>query len=159
MPAAVASRYARALVDVALSPSAGIEPARLLAELREFQDMLAGSGELSQVLASPAVAPARKRAVVERLAEALSVSRIARNFLKVLIDHRRAASMGDILDAFEKSINERMGILRVDVTAARELTETQRQSMVQGLEAATGKQVAVGVTVDADLIGGVIARI
>lgn len=157
MPAAVANRYARALVDAALSPAAGVEPARLLDELRDFQASLRGSAELTTVLASPAVAPGRKRAVVDQLTVGLPP--IARNFLKTLIDHRRAASLGEILDAFERLMDERMGVVQVDLSSAQPLTEVQRHAVIQGLEAATGRQVMVNTAVKPELIGGVVARI
>ena len=47
MPAAVASRYARALVDVVLSPTSRTEPSRVRSDLRSFQETLAASPELA----------------------------------------------------------------------------------------------------------------
>src|SRR5438477_10121482 len=102
MPAAVASRYARALVDVVLAPNSRAEPDRVRDELRSFEQALAGSAELGGALASPAVARPRKRAVIARLAQSLGITGVARNFLFVLVDHRRTAELSGILKAFEK---------------------------------------------------------
>lgn len=156
MPAAIATRYARALVDVVF-PSGAAE--RTLTELRAFADVLAGSNELKLALESPAVAKARKLAVVTKLGAALGLSKPVRNFLMVLVDHRRLAVLGEITSAFEKLISERLGILKVDVTAAYPLNDVQQAALASGIGAATGKKVGLNLTVDSALIGGVVARI
>ena len=66
----------------------------------------------------------RKRAVVGRIADILKLSRIARNFLFVLIDHRRIALLGEILHSFELIVDERLGFARAEVSSPRELTGT-----------------------------------
>ncbi len=159
MPAAAATRYARALVEVVLSPLGGVEPSRAAEELRAFEAALKESRDLRHVLLSPAIAPLRKRAVVDRLAQSLAASRPVRNFLKVVVDHRRAADLGEIIRAFETLMDERMGVQRVDVASARELDQAQREELSRGLEAGTGKKVRLNVSLDPELIGGVVARI
>src|SRR5689334_20829641 len=105
MPAAVASRYARALVDVVLAPASKTQPDRVRQDLHGFEQALAGSPELATALISPAVKRARKRAVIERLVKALDLSITARNFLLVLIDHRRTGELAAIIPAFEKLVD------------------------------------------------------
>ena len=159
MPAAVASRYARALADATLGPQAVLEPKRVVEELRGFGEALASSPELSIALTSPAISPARKRAVIDRIANALSLSRIPRNFLKVLVDHRRTGALDEIVDALEKLMDERLGILQVDVASARRLNDAQQAALVRELESSTGKKIWLKQSVDSDLIGGLVARI
>ena len=65
---AVASRYAGALVDVVTSPATHIDPAVAVTQLRTFAAALETSLDLRLVLSSPAVSPARKRAVIKRIA-------------------------------------------------------------------------------------------
>src|SRR5262245_29319674 len=141
MAAAVASRYARALVEVVLAPGSAVEPERVAEELRGFEETLNSSPQLRNVLSSPAVPPARKRAIVDKLAKSLSTSRPVRNFLLVLIDHRRAGQLAEIIRAFELLMDDRLGILQVDVASARPLTERQQDALSKGLEQATGKRI------------------
>jgi F-type H+-transporting ATPase subunit delta len=101
----------------------------------------------------------RKRAVVGRIAGLLKLSPIARNFLFVLIDHRRIALLGAILHSFELIVDERLGFARAEVSSPRELTETQRGAINAQLERLTGKRVRMRFAVDPALIGGVVARI
>src|SRR6266498_2577379 len=126
MPAAVASRYARALVDVVLATRSTVQPAQVRQDLRSFEESLAGSPELTTALGSPAVTRPRKRAVIARLAQSLGISGVAKNFLLVLIDHRRMAELSGIIAVFEKMVDERLGRLQVEVSSARELKEQQQ---------------------------------
>jgi F-type H+-transporting ATPase subunit delta len=159
MPSAAASRYAKALVDVVFSPAGGVDAARVPEELRAFESALKESSELRHVLLSPAIAPARKRAVIDALTASIGTSRPVRNFLKVIADHRRTAWLGEIIEAFQTLVDERTGVLRVDVASARDLSAGHREELSRGLEGATGKRVWLNVTVDPELIGGVTARV
>ena len=156
---AVATRYAKALADVTTTAAAGLRPQDGLAQLRAFESALSGSRELLDALTTPAVPVSRKRAVVGRIAGLLKLSPIARNFLFVLIDHRRIALLGAVLDSFELIVEERLGFARAEVSSPRELTETQRGAISAQLESITGKRIRMRFAVDAALIGGVVARI
>ena len=101
----------------------------------------------------------RKRAVVARIADILKLSLIARNFLFVLIDHRRISLLGEILHSFELIVDERLGFARAEVSSPRELTESQRGAINAQLERLTGKRIRTRFAVDPALIGGVMARI
>jgi F-type H+-transporting ATPase subunit delta len=156
---AVATRYANALADVVTAGSSGVRPADALEELRGFAAALASSIELHNALTSPAVPPGRKRAVVGRIADELKVSRIVRNFLFVLIDHRRIASLAAVVHSFETILDERLGFARADVTSAAQLGENQRTALNTQLERLTGKRIRMHFAVDPSLVGGVVARI
>jgi len=155
---AIVSRYATALVEVITGPK-GIDAAQASQQLRGFEALLAGSAPLRNVLASPAVAPGRKRAVVKQLAERLGVAQIIRNFLLVLSDHRRLAALPQVIDSYEILHDERLGFVRASLLTARELDERQRTALVDGLSRFTGKKVRAHFAVQADLIGGVVAHI
>jgi len=154
----VATRYANALADVVTGPASPLKPQDAAAELRSFQAALAASPELHNALVTPAVPSARKRAV-ERIADLLKLSRIPRNFLLILIDHRRIASLAAMVDSFEIVLDERLGFARAEVTSAAELSEPLRNALSSELERLTGKRIRARFGVDRSLIGGVVARI
>ena len=156
---AVATRYASALADVVSPGTSGLGPEEALKELRAFAGALSESAELQNALTSPAVPVGRKRAVVGRIGDILKISPIVRNFLYVLIDHRRIASLADILHSFELIMDERLGFARADVTSARDLTEAQRAALNAQLEKLTGRRIRMRFAVDESLIGGAVARI
>jgi len=159
MSLAVASSYARALVDILMGESPGLTPDLALAQLRVFQSMQQDSVELRNVLNSPAVGAARKKAVVERFARMVSLSGLIKVFLFVLIDHRRIAMLPMVVSLIEARLDERMGIVRAQITSARPL-DAEQQAMVQAaLAKMTGKQVLGQFAVDEALLGGVSARV
>src|SRR5215471_17366446 len=110
MLSVVARRYVRALGDVVTAPGSQIDPAKALSELRSVEQIIAGSADLRNALLSPAVAPSRKRAVIARVTEPIGVTKAVRNFLFVVIDHRRIHDFSSIVDAFEELLDERLGL-------------------------------------------------
>ena len=147
------------MAELAFDPKRGADPESVAVELALFADALEASGDLRSVLLSPAVAPARKRAVVAQLAVQGGISALVRNFLCVVIDHRRTAILSEIREAFRALVYERMGMVEADISAARELPDGQREKVAAGLGRLTGKRVRCRFSVDEGLIGGVVARI
>jgi F-type H+-transporting ATPase subunit delta len=146
-------------VDVALAPNAVIGPDRVREDLRSFEQALAASPELEIVLASPGISRPRKRAVIGRFAQSLGLSGVSRNFLFVLVDHRRTADLSAILDAFEKIVDERLGALQVEVSSARELQQPQQEALIERLQLMTGKRIFLKLTIDSGLVGGLVVRL
>ncbi len=159
---AVVNRYANALVDVVVSPSAGSEgldaPAAV-GQLRSFNAAVQSSVELRTILASPAVSAARKRQVIRRIGQSLGLSRIILNFLLVLSDHRRAAALSELIEAFEVVLDERLGFVRAHVTTALALDAEQRERLSAELGRLAAGPVKLQFVVDPELIGGVTARL
>jgi F-type H+-transporting ATPase subunit delta len=156
---AVAARYANAFADVVTKSSSALRAQDALSELRSFESVLKSSADLHEVLMTPAVPIGRKRAVLGRVADLLKSTRITRNFLFVLVDHRRIALLSEIIAAFDQAVDERLGFARADVQSARELTGPQRAALTAQLQRLTGKHIRPRYAVDESLIGGVVARI
>jgi F-type H+-transporting ATPase subunit delta len=156
---AVATRYAHALADVVTGTGSPLAAGDAVTQLRAFEAALRSSPELQNALTTPAVPASRKRAVVGRIVDVLQLSRIARNFLFVLVDHRRITSLTEIIHSFELVVDERLGFARAEVAAPTELTEAQRTALSRQLEQITGKRIRARFAVDGALIGGVMARI
>jgi F-type H+-transporting ATPase subunit delta len=156
---AVVNRYANAFADVLTSPASLVRPEKALAELRSVEGVFRESADLRNALETPAVPASRKRAVVARIGELLQISQVTRNFLFVLVDHRRISGLPEIVQTLDVVLDERLGFARADVTAARELTEVQRTALNAELEQISGKRIRARYGVDPSLIGGVVARI
>src|SRR5882672_8686802 len=119
MQSVVETRYAKALVDVV---AAKADSSQVLGQLQAIRDLIQSSTELRTALASPAVAPSRKRAVMARLIAPMNVLPQVRNFVFVVIYHRRVDQFASILEALETLLDERLGFIRADVRSARELS-------------------------------------
>jgi F-type H+-transporting ATPase subunit delta len=156
---AVVNRYASALVDAVLSPNSDVQPAQAVGQLRDFAAVVASSAPLRSVLATPSISAARKKGVIKDIAGKLGLSRVIRNFLLVLSDHRRTAALEQTIDAFDLLLDERMGFKRAEVHSALELSDAQRNEISTRLSALTGAKVRMRFVVDPNLIGGVTAQI
>ena len=159
MSLAVANRYARALADAVMAPGSGLDPQAAIASLADFSASLASSPELRTILTSPAVQVGKKRAVVGKLCDSMGSHRLIRNFLSVVIDHRRIGSIPQIAAAFEVAVDERLGRVRAGVSSAAPLTGESEETLRTELARMTGKQVRCEFEVKPELIGGVSVRI
>jgi len=160
MASAVANRYARALVDVVMAPGSALKPEDAVAQLRAVDAMIQESTELRNALLTPAIQNSRKRAVVAKLIERTGGgSPIIRNFTYVLIDRRRIAAMGEIREAFELQVDERLGFVRAEVTSAAAIDQRMSSNLESELSRLTGKRMRLRFDVDPALLGGVVARI
>lgn len=159
MLSVVATRYAHALVDVALAPGSGLDARVVAGQLRSVEDLTRESADLRHVMLSPAVPASRKRAVIGSFAASLGIAAKVRNFLFVLIDHRRFDRLSEVREAYEAALDERLGFVRADISSAMPLTEDQRIALQSELVKLAGKKVRMEYSVDPALIGGVLARI
>ena len=156
---AVATRYANALADVVTATGAALRPQDAVAQLRAFDATLRSSLELQNALTTPAVPGSRKKAVVGRIADLQGLGRITRNFLFVLVDHRRIALLTEIIQVFERVVDERLGFGQAAVASAAALTEPERAQLTAEFERLAAKRLRMRFTVDPSLIGGAVAHL
>lgn len=157
MLSVIATRYGRALADVVVSSNA--DSAKVVSGLREVEQLIHGSIELRNALQSPAVSPARKRAVMQRMMEPMGLPDKVRNFVNVVIDHRRAQELPHIVEAFEQALDERLGFVSASVSSAKDLSDSQRQAIEAQVSRLAGKKAKLKFSTDPALIGGVVARV
>ncbi|HZT71277.1 MAG TPA: ATP synthase F1 subunit delta [Terriglobia bacterium] len=156
MSMAAANRYARALADV-LGPQGDF--GAVSKELDDFASVWRESSELRQVLTSPTVATEQKRKVLDAVIERLGLSVTVANFLRVLLMNYRMAMLEEVLQAFRKVANERLGIVEVQVLSAEDLTPDEQEALRARFAELTGKRVEMKFRRDANLIGGLQARV
>lgn len=159
MAEALAGHYASALSDAVFGPNSGLPAETAVTQLRDAEALVSGSKELQLALDSPAVAKQRKTAVVAKLADMLGLHRLVRNFLLVVVTHRRTRDLRDIRQHFESVVDARLGWVPAEVTSARELGAPQRQEIERVLGSKLGKFIRATYRVDAGLIGGLRARV
>ena len=161
MPSAVSFRYARALVDVVTTPAgpgAG-DPRILTSQLQEFEQLYQQNAELKILFTTPAIPLKKKLATLSEIATKMDLQAVTQNFLSVVLEHERFSVLGDIVEAFELLLNERLGIVVAQVSSARSLGDTEKQELEKALCERTGKQVQLSFSLDPELIGGVTAQV
>ena len=154
--AAVASRYARALVEVILEQKVDSDIARQ--QLKAIVDAVEESDDLRRVWESPAVPAAQKRAVLDGIAAQIKALKPIRNFMAVLIDHRRIGMLKDIARQFEVELDKELGFTEVEVSSARPLSPGEKRAVETRVENMTGKKVRARYVTDTELLGGVVVR-
>jgi len=159
MLSALSTRYAKALVDVVAAPGSGVDPAQVLTQLREVQELVAVSASLKGALLSPAVSPSRKRAVMAKLMAPMGVNAKVRNFVFVVIDHRRVGDLAAIIEGFEALLDQRLGFVSASVSSARELAAEQKAALEAQVARLAGRKARVKFTIDPALIAGVVAHV
>jgi F-type H+-transporting ATPase subunit delta len=155
--AAVLGRYARAYAEVAVTYK--LNPEKTVAEFQQMADVVNSSRELRNVLQNPAVSREQKLKLLDSIIQHIGATKMLRNFLAVLIDHRRIGSIGDLLEQFKRELDRRMGIADAKVSSVRELSSAEKKSLEQELAEITGKTVRATYSQDASLLGGVMVRV
>jgi F-type H+-transporting ATPase subunit delta len=155
--ASVANTYARALAD-AVTNTRG-DAARTLQEAQSLTQLVATTKLLRDVWGTPSIPAVEKRAVLDAIVQREGISRTVRNFVAVLIDHRRIGSLAPIVKQFEVEMNQRLGFTDAEIRTARELSEQERSAMERQVETLTGKKVRAKYLRDQSVLGGVVVRI
>ena len=156
MGGSVARRYARALFGI------GIDAGNFEALGREIDDLstlLVSSPELRNALENPVFKPAEKRAVLEQILPRVTPTAEVRRFVLLLLERRRIVLLPAIARAYRDLTDAQLGQVRAEVTSAQELAPGTLDRVRRSLEQRTGKKVIVNAKVDADLIGGLVARV
>ncbi len=154
--ASLGGRYATALFDLARDARA-IEAVE--ESLSSVRDALAQSDDLRCLTASPLVARGDAIRAVLATADQLGLDPTTRSFLGVLAENRRLAQLPAIIRAFRALAARHRGETTAEVTSAHPLTDDQVVELKQQLRQRVGREVAVDLSVDPALLGGLVVRI
>src|ERR1700675_1276456 len=127
--ASVTSTYARALADVVFDQH--LDPGKTLAEAQSLPALGGESPQLREVWGAPSIPAEQKRSLLDAIVAREGISRPVRNFLAVLMDHRRIKFLEPIVKEFEQELDRRMGFVEAQIVSTRELGQAERA----GLEA------------------------
>lgn len=153
---ASATRYARALLDVAAAQS---DPGKVERDLSSLATAIDEHAELRRALTDPRVPIASRTALVRALAERAGVEQPVGRLLVLLAERGRLELVPTIAQVYRERLLAYRQIVRADVTTAAPLTPERAAALRQSLSRVTGRDVQVAVAVDPTLIGGVVARI
>jgi F-type H+-transporting ATPase subunit delta len=155
--ASVASSYARAFADVVLDER--LDADATVAQLRTIAALLGESLPLRRVFENPAVPVVQKHKVLDVIVQRDGISKLVRNLIAVLIDHRRTHFLGPIIVQLEKDLDARLGFADAEITSAHALGAAERRELEAQVGRLTGKKVRARYEEDAALLGGAIVRI
>jgi len=155
--ASVTTVYARAFADVVFKSR--LDASATLAQLHLLSALLQENADLRRVWENPAIAAEQKRRVLDAIAKREGLGRQVRNFVAVLIDHRRVHFFNAIVAQFEHELDARLGFAEAQITTSRDLSEPEKRSLEAQVAKLTGKKVRARYARDASLLGGAVVRV
>ena len=111
------------------------------------------------MVSSPVISRKDQGNAIIALAEQAEWNVVTRNLLGLLAKNRRLFTISGVIDAFLARLATQRGEMTAQVTTAKALTAAQKKSLSAALKKALGKDVALDVTVDASLLGGLVAKV
>jgi F-type H+-transporting ATPase subunit delta len=154
--ARLAKVYAEALLAAAIRQNAIDATGD---ELSHFvSDVLDPAPEIESFLASPVVGKKSKTAAIDAALPGRA-SDLVRGLFAVLARNGRLNLLRGIAAAYRLLLDDRAGRIRVKVTSAMDLSDTQRSALSSTLSDILKQQPILAVRVDPDLLGGMVVQI
>ena len=152
-----ANRYAKALFDVVLQEHADL--VQVDRDLAAVVEMMQGSPELAMAANRSSVTDAARQALMESVSKAMGLSVPVTKMLVLLAKTGKLELLPDLAATYRERLLAHQNIVRAEVTSAVPLSPEKTRALEESLAAVTGKKVELSVSVDPELLGGVVARI
>lgn len=126
---------------------------------RSLSSLLSESQEFKDFVLNPVVKGEDKKAVLKKVLGS-DASPYLVNFMMLLVDKRRIVFLEPIVEQYLNLLRKLNQTVLAEVTSATELSESQKQDVVEKVKAiAEARDVELKTSVDPDLIGGVIIKV
>ena len=152
----VADRYATALYAQA-DETGAIDQA--VSEMESLGSLIDQSPEMRRLLSSPLIDVTQARAAADAVLQQQGFGKLVRDFVGVVANNRRLASLRQIVTAFAALVAAKRGVVVAHVTTAHPLSDVQREQLRARLIEAGYGSVNIRDTVDQSLLGGLVVRI
>ncbi len=158
VPDALCQTYAKSLFDLVESRDGGAGVEATLAELEDILELAKGDRKFDEFLASRTIPRAQRDAALVRIFSG-RCRPLTLQFLRVLNDKERLASLPGISAAFDALVQHKFGRVEVDAFTAEPLPQDQVADLRARLSKVLQKEVVLHGYVDPHMIGGIKFRI
>ena len=124
--------------------------------LSDFAAAVAESHALRSVLRNPQFEPGAKAEILADLAG--GAEPLFTNFLRLVAEKGRAGELEEIAEEFERLMAREERRLTVELTTARELSDSEAAAILKQIEEAAGRKVDATRRVDPGLVGGIVLQ-
>jgi F-type H+-transporting ATPase subunit delta len=152
-----AMRYARALLDVAITERADLD--QIERDLDAVAGLFTQYPALASALLNPVVPVPRKREAVAALMAISEVTPIVTKLIGLLADRDRLVLIPDLLAAYRSRLLDHRNVIRAEITTTESLTPARAKRIEAGIAETTGRTVFLTTKVDPSIVGGVVTRI
>ena len=152
----IAERYALAVYELA---DEGRILDNIAQDLTKLQSLLDESEDLKILISSPLIDTDKKKLAIEKIMQKAEANSLTQRFIAVIAQNNRLFILPATIEAFLAELAGRRGEIIAEVTSAKELNESQMDSVTNVLRGALGNKVTVDAKIDSSLIGGLIVRV
>jgi F-type H+-transporting ATPase subunit delta len=156
MISGMAERYAGSLFELALEAKS-VE--KVGTALDAVEDLISSSADLKRLIESPVFSADDQFRAIDAIAKKAGIEDLVANFLRVVARNRRLFALPSMIAAFRRIAAAHRGEVAAEVTSAHELTAEQTRELKASLKDVAGKDVAIKLTVDPAILGGLIVKI
>jgi F-type H+-transporting ATPase subunit delta len=152
----LSGRYATALFDLADRSSVLDEVA---GDLRQIEAMTAESDDLRRMIRSPVISRSEQSNAMQLLLKKAGTSALTKNFVGVVASNRRLFALADIIKDYLMVLAGRRGEKTAEVSSAKPLSDSQKVDITNALQNSVGGKVSLNLTVNPELLGGIVVKI
>ena len=154
--ASLSGRYATALFELARDEKQLEAVGASLASLRRA---LADSDDFRALTTSPVISRGEAAATVAAVAKSMKLDPLTAKFLGVLANNNRLAELGKMIAAFDLLAAAHRGETTASVISAHPLDDDQVAAIKSNLKTRLGRDVAVDLSVDPAILGGLVVKV
>ncbi|WP_340108393.1 F0F1 ATP synthase subunit delta [Pikeienuella sp. HZG-20] len=154
--AGIAGRYAAAIFELAEESDALDAVEGQLAALKAAIDE---SDELAALIKSPIVSREEQGAAMAAICKAMEIGAPVSSLVGLMAAKRRLFALPRVIEIFSALLAEKRGVVSAEVVTAAPLSAAQRESLEAVIKKFAGADIALDVTVDDGLIGGLVVRV
>ncbi|MEM9058819.1 MAG: F0F1 ATP synthase subunit delta [Pseudomonadota bacterium] len=154
--AGAAGRYATALFELA-SEAGSLDQTET--DLVALGAAIEDSADLSSLLRDPIYSREQQGSAMAAICDKMGLSPLVKNVVGLMATKRRLFAVPELVTVFQALMAEHRGEITADVTAARPLSDTQANALVEQIKGAIGREVKLNVNVDEAIIGGLVVKV
>jgi len=151
-----AGRYSLALYELA-------EEANSIDEIEKNSSaiikLISSSDDFNFIIKDPTNQKEDQLNVISKISENYKLNNLLTKFLSFLISKRRLFYVEKILKDFIETCSKKRGEIKAELTAAKELTENQINSIKEDLTKSFNSKIKLNYKYDPSLIGGLIVQV
>ena len=154
--AGIAGRYATALFELA---EEGGSLDQVESWLGQFKEALGVSEDLAALIRSPIVSREQQGAAMAAVCDKMGVGAPVSSMIGLMAAKRRLFALPDVINVFNQLMADKRGVVSAEVAAAAPLSDAQRKALEDTIKKSVGADIALDVTVDESLIGGLVVKV
>ena len=154
--AGVAGRYATALFEIA-DESDSLDAVE--GDLAQMKDALGVSDDLANLIKSPIVSREDQAAAMAKVCGAMGIGAPVSSAIGLMAANRRLFALPQVIAGYNELLAKKRGVQQAEVRSAKPLSDAQKAALEKTIKESVGADIALDVTVDESLIGGLVVRV